>query len=102
MKAETISSVETCHSITHSLTGRGALVVRSHLRGRWVSGSNLYSNENPPCMLHAKSQIVAKRPPSDVERKCREMRYPHHLTAVQSYDVCPKIALVLLQNGSLI
>ncbi|GBM23697.1 hypothetical protein AVEN_257614-1 [Araneus ventricosus] len=45
--------------------GRGDLVVRSRLWSRRVPGSKPDSTEDPSCMglLHAKSYIVAKRPP---------------------------------------
>ncbi|GBO03431.1 hypothetical protein AVEN_99469-1, partial [Araneus ventricosus] len=56
-------------------------------------------------LLQAKSYIV-KHPLFNVVRKfgyvwqlrCR----PHHLIKVQSFEVSPKMTLVLLQNGTLI
>ncbi|GBM68770.1 hypothetical protein AVEN_97905-1 [Araneus ventricosus] len=56
--------------------------------------------------LHAKSYAVAKRPPlvwrGSLERGCQLRCRPRHLTVVQNYLVRPKIALALLQNGTLI
>ncbi|GBM41672.1 hypothetical protein AVEN_46944-1 [Araneus ventricosus] len=57
-------------------------------------------------LLHSKSYIVAKRPPVGVAWKfeggCQLNCRPRHLTMVQNYEVSPKIALVLLQNGMLL
>ncbi|GBL96939.1 hypothetical protein AVEN_182519-1 [Araneus ventricosus] len=54
--------------------GRGGIVVRSRLWGLKIPGSKLDSTEDPPCMdlLHAKSYVVAKRPPVGVARKFGE------------------------------
>ncbi|GBN07393.1 hypothetical protein AVEN_10064-1, partial [Araneus ventricosus] len=55
--------------------GRGGLVVRSRLWGQWVPGSRPDSTEDPPCtrgLLHAKSYVVAKRPPAGVAWKLGE------------------------------
>ncbi|GBL72346.1 hypothetical protein AVEN_115286-1 [Araneus ventricosus] len=87
---------------------------------RWPSGKALASgsgplarNPIPPKIrrvwgpLHAKSYAVAKRPPAGAARKLgggwrhQPRCPPRHLTVVQNYEVRPKIALVLLQNGAL-
>ncbi|GBL84321.1 hypothetical protein AVEN_118687-1 [Araneus ventricosus] len=90
--------------------GRSVLRVRSRLRNRRIPGSKPNPTEDLSCkgLLHVKSYVVAKRPPmwsGSLERsasssvfKCR----PRRLTAVQNYEIRPKIALVLLQNGTLI
>ncbi|GBN72702.1 hypothetical protein AVEN_122010-1 [Araneus ventricosus] len=45
-----------------------------------------------------------KRPPllrcGSLERGCQLRRRPCHLTSVRNYEVRPKIAVVLLQNGT--
>ncbi|GBN87709.1 hypothetical protein AVEN_131809-1 [Araneus ventricosus] len=86
--------------------GRGDLVVRSRLWGRRAPGSRPDSTEDPPCMGPVARQIVRSGQTSSrwcgvevwrggCQLRCR----PRHLTAVQNYEVRPKIALVLLQNG---
>ncbi|GBL77041.1 hypothetical protein AVEN_12692-1 [Araneus ventricosus] len=89
--------------------GSGGLVVTYRLWGRRVPGSIPDSNENPPCMwvwctLNLTSW--AKSPPAAVVRRfgegCQLRCRPLDLTKVQNYEVRPKIALVLLQNGTLI
>ncbi|GBM06127.1 hypothetical protein AVEN_265184-1 [Araneus ventricosus] len=45
------------------LWGRGGLVVRSLLRGRRVRGWKHDSTEDLSSLLHAKSYVLAKRPP---------------------------------------
>ncbi|GBM26083.1 hypothetical protein AVEN_12844-1 [Araneus ventricosus] len=54
-------------------------------------------------MVHVKS-VRAKCPPVGIVRKFGEGSQlrcrPRHLTAIQNYKVRPKIALVLLQNGT--
>ncbi|GBL81699.1 hypothetical protein AVEN_93477-1 [Araneus ventricosus] len=56
-------------------------------------------------LLYVKSYLVAKRPPAGVMRKAGEViqlrRRPRHLIAVQNYKVRPKIAFMLLRNGTL-
>ncbi|GBM93021.1 hypothetical protein AVEN_219835-1 [Araneus ventricosus] len=70
-------------------------------------GSKPDSTEDP-CMglLHTQSYVVAKRPPVGVAWKFGEgvpaQCRPRHLTVFQNYEVRPKVALVLLQNGTLI
>ncbi|GBL96376.1 hypothetical protein AVEN_43698-1 [Araneus ventricosus] len=88
--------------------GRGGLVVRSRPRGRRVPGSKSDSSEDPPLMgsLHGKLYVVAKCRPVGVVRKfgegCQLRCRPRHLTEFENYKVSPKIALVFLQNGTLI
>ncbi|GBM43124.1 hypothetical protein AVEN_148693-1 [Araneus ventricosus] len=49
-------------------------------------------------LLHVKSYVVVS---GSLERGCQLRCRPRHLTEVQNYEVRPKIALVLLQNGTL-
>ncbi|GBN64508.1 hypothetical protein AVEN_114426-1 [Araneus ventricosus] len=92
-----------------NLWGRGGLVVRFRLWGRRVPGPRPDSTEDPPCMGPAARQIIRSGQTSSrwcgvevwrggCQLRCR----PRHLTEVQNYEVRPKIALVLLQNGTLI
>ncbi|GBN36750.1 hypothetical protein AVEN_29507-1 [Araneus ventricosus] len=67
------------------------------------------STEDPPCMGPAARQIIRSGQTSSrwcgVEawrRGCQLRCRPRHLSAFQNYEVRPKIALVLLQNGTLI
>ncbi|GBM04684.1 hypothetical protein AVEN_44824-1 [Araneus ventricosus] len=50
-------------------------------------------------LLHVKSYVRAKRLPSGAD-VWRIGCHPRHLTEVQNEEVHPKIALVLLQNGT--
>ncbi|GBO26261.1 hypothetical protein AVEN_11754-1 [Araneus ventricosus] len=61
-------------SYLRNIWGRGGLVVRSRLWGRRAPGPNPDFTEDPPYMglLHAKSYVVAKRPPLGVARKLAE------------------------------
>ncbi|GBM56874.1 hypothetical protein AVEN_270441-1, partial [Araneus ventricosus] len=54
--------------------GRGGLVTRSRHRDRRVADLKPDSTEAPPCtdLLHAKSYVVAKRPPAGVARNFGE------------------------------
>ncbi|GBM28916.1 hypothetical protein AVEN_265297-1 [Araneus ventricosus] len=90
------------------LSGREAfvaLVVRSSLWGRRVLGSRPGSRRSAVYgARYAKPYAVAKHP-----RECgcwrlggQLRRRPRHLTEAQNYEVRPKIALVLLQNRTLI
>ncbi|GBO36855.1 hypothetical protein AVEN_164641-1 [Araneus ventricosus] len=80
---------------------RHYLVVRSLLQGWRVPGLKPDFTEDLPCMglLHAKSYLVAKQPPTGVVwklgggRKSQLRCSPCHLTAVQDSEVHPKIAL---------
>ncbi|GBN55482.1 hypothetical protein AVEN_139556-1 [Araneus ventricosus] len=87
--------------------GHGGIVASSGLWGRRHPGSKPDSIEDLPCMilLHAKSYVVANRPPVGAAWKlggggvrCRS----RHLTVAQHYEVRPKVALVLLENWTLI
>ncbi|GBL94156.1 hypothetical protein AVEN_163487-1 [Araneus ventricosus] len=100
------SEISTRVGLFQSIPGRGVLVVRSPLWGRRVPGSKPDSNDDPPCMGHVERQIILSSQTS--ARWCgsleggRQLRCrPRHLTAVQNYEVCPKIALVLPQNWTL-
>ncbi|GBL80365.1 hypothetical protein AVEN_92274-1 [Araneus ventricosus] len=92
-----------------SQRGRGGLVVKSRLWGRRVPGSKPDSTEDPPCMGPAARYIIRSGQPSsrwcgvEVLERGRQLRCrPRYLTAIQNYEVRPKTALVLLQNGTLI
>ncbi|GBL72256.1 hypothetical protein AVEN_115220-1 [Araneus ventricosus] len=69
-----------------------------------IPGSKLHSTVRGP--LRVKLHVVVKRHPIGVARepgeeyklRCR----PCHLTAVQNYEIRPKIELVLRQNEKLI
>ncbi|GBN97226.1 hypothetical protein AVEN_82096-1 [Araneus ventricosus] len=89
--------------------GRCGLVVGSRLWGRRVAGSKPDSTEDPPCMGPAALEIM--RSGQTLSRlcgveawrgRCQTRRRPRRLTVVQNYEIRPKIALVLLQNGTLI
>ncbi|GBN18088.1 hypothetical protein AVEN_182766-1 [Araneus ventricosus] len=91
------------------MQGRGGLVARSWLWGRRVPGSKPDSTEDPPCTGPAARYIIRSgQTPSrwcGVEAwrgGCQLRRRPRHMTEVQNYNVRLKIALVLLQNGTLI
>ncbi|GBM28137.1 hypothetical protein AVEN_224194-1 [Araneus ventricosus] len=91
------------------MRGRGGLVVRSRPWGRRAPGSRPDSTEDPPCMGPAARYIIRSGQTSsrwcgvEVRRGGCQLRCrPRHLTEVQNYEVRPKIALVLLQNGTLI
>ncbi|GBN14047.1 hypothetical protein AVEN_32225-1 [Araneus ventricosus] len=82
--------------------GRGGIVARSGLLGRRHRGSKPDSIEDLPCMalLHAKSYVVANRPPVGVAWKLGE-RVPPQVSSLSS-DRGSKIALVVLQSRTLI
>ncbi|GBO29495.1 hypothetical protein AVEN_14493-1 [Araneus ventricosus] len=87
-------------SLSHYLwEGRGGLVVRSRFWGRRVPGSKPDSTEDPACKGACCTPNVLPLV-GRLERECQLMC--RHLTVVQICEVRPKIALVLLQNGTLI
>ncbi|GBM35986.1 hypothetical protein AVEN_78085-1 [Araneus ventricosus] len=56
-------------------------------------------------ILHVKSYVsgqMSSRWCGSSERECQIRCRPRHLTAAQNYDVCSKIALMLLLNRMLI
>ncbi|GBN57659.1 hypothetical protein AVEN_23963-1 [Araneus ventricosus] len=84
------SSPNTFHSYNYAEPvrlegGRGGLVVRSRLWGRRAPGLKPDSTEDPSSMdlLHAKSYVVAKRPPIGVARKFGE-RVPAQVSSSSS------------------
>ncbi|GBM73271.1 hypothetical protein AVEN_121307-1 [Araneus ventricosus] len=87
--------------------GRSDLVVRSQARGRRLQARIPI----PPILrvwglLHAKSHIVTKRPPVDVVRKFGD-GVPAQVSSTSSdrdskFRGRPQIALLVLQNGTLI
>ncbi|GBM12961.1 hypothetical protein AVEN_164012-1 [Araneus ventricosus] len=95
----------------YSLTpyGRGGLAVRSRrAEGFQVRNPIPLKIRRVLGLLYAKSYVKggAKCPPLGVMRKFGEGVPAHvssyNLTELQNYEVRPKIALVLLQNGKLI
>ncbi|GBL85469.1 hypothetical protein AVEN_34643-1 [Araneus ventricosus] len=107
MRSTIISSLSKITSRGHYYSG--GLMVRSRLRCRRVKSSKPDSTEYPPRMGPLAGQII-RRGPNDLplqwcgslERGCQLRFRPRHLTVVQNYEVHPKIALVLLQNLTLI
>ncbi|GBM26288.1 hypothetical protein AVEN_66526-1 [Araneus ventricosus] len=102
-------TVEESIKYSRQKKGRGVLVVKSRLWGRRVPGSRPHSTEDPPCMGSVARQIVRSGQTSSrwcgVEAwrgGCQTRCRPRQLTVVQNYEVRPKIALVLLQSGTLI
>ncbi|GBL74700.1 hypothetical protein AVEN_243582-1 [Araneus ventricosus] len=90
------------------VTGGGGLVVRCRLWGWSIPGSKPDSTEQPPCTGPLARQIIRRESNvlslvwcGSLERWCQLRCRPRHLTVVQNYDVRPKIALVLLQSGTL-
>ncbi|GBL75344.1 hypothetical protein AVEN_210154-1 [Araneus ventricosus] len=83
--------------------GHDGLVVISRLLGRWVPGSKLDSTEDPSCIGPPARYIIRSRP-NAIPLGWRGSQFrcdPRHLTAVRNAEVRPKIALVLLQNWTL-
>ncbi|GBO46702.1 hypothetical protein AVEN_95959-1 [Araneus ventricosus] len=81
----------------------------SRLWGRRVPDTKPDSTEDPLCIGPVARQIIRSGQTSSrwcgveacsggYQLRCR----PRHLTAVQNYEVRPKIAFVLLQNETLI
>ncbi|GBL80362.1 hypothetical protein AVEN_92272-1 [Araneus ventricosus] len=89
---------------------RSGLVVKSGSRGQSVSGSKPDSTEEPPYKrvwcTSSSSGPTGKCPADGMARmfgegyqlRCR----PRHQSAVENYEVRPKMVLVLLQNGTLV
>ncbi|GBL80318.1 hypothetical protein AVEN_90487-1 [Araneus ventricosus] len=97
-----LSSSTTQLFLSLSFRGNGGLVSASG-----PQGSRLETRFRCVCgPLHVKSYVVVKRPQVGVTWKfgegCQLRCRPRHLTAVQNYEVRPKIALVLFENGALI
>ncbi|GBL82686.1 hypothetical protein AVEN_263751-1 [Araneus ventricosus] len=100
LEIHTISLLKDYHS----------LVARCRPRSPKVPGSKPGSTEDPSCIGPAAHKIIHRE--SNVlplvwcgvslERGFQLSCCPRHLTAVQKYEVCPKIALVSLQNATLI
>ncbi|GBL78350.1 hypothetical protein AVEN_42876-1 [Araneus ventricosus] len=96
------------YSSLNLCNGRGGLVVRSRLRARRIPGSKPDSMKINRAWgpSHAKPYLVTKCPPAGVvqslEKGCQLRCSRRHLTVVQNYEVGPEIALLLLQNGTLI
>ncbi|GBL93699.1 hypothetical protein AVEN_166746-1 [Araneus ventricosus] len=87
--------------------GRGDLVVRSRPRGpegrRFETRLHRRSAVYGACCTLNLTQCPNALPlRGSLERGCQLRRRPRHLTAAQNFDVRPRIALVLLQNGTLI
>ncbi|GBM94100.1 hypothetical protein AVEN_141426-1 [Araneus ventricosus] len=76
---------------------------------RRVAGSTPDSTEDPSCIGPIACKIIRRTPNvlplvwcGILKRGCHLRCRPVHLTEVQNYKVCHNIALVLLQNGTLI
>ncbi|GBO26712.1 hypothetical protein AVEN_148800-1 [Araneus ventricosus] len=89
-------------------SGRGGLVVKTRLRDRRVQARNpiLLKIRYVWGLLHVKSYAVTKGPPAGVVKTFGE-GMPAQVSLASSncgsnYEVHPKVALVLLQNGTLI
>ncbi|GBM02037.1 hypothetical protein AVEN_209734-1 [Araneus ventricosus] len=81
----------------------GGLLIRCRLRGQKVPGSRPDSIEEPRLsMFGAVKSVGVKCPPASMARKFGEVDAGSDvvLTAVQYYEVRPKRAFVLLQNGT--
>ncbi|GBN61817.1 hypothetical protein AVEN_137510-1 [Araneus ventricosus] len=82
---------------------RRGLVEKFRFRGWRIQGSKPDSTEDKMGLMQAKSERRRSNVLSVVwKRRYQLMCRPCHLTAVQNYEVSPKVALVLLQNGILI
>ncbi|GBL96309.1 hypothetical protein AVEN_238676-2 [Araneus ventricosus] len=53
-----------------------------------------------PAELHVEDQTCSLCCGVSLEKECRLRSFPRHLTTVQNYEVDPKIALALFQNGT--
>ncbi|GBM73321.1 hypothetical protein AVEN_246383-1 [Araneus ventricosus] len=85
--------------------GRGGLVVRFRPESRRVSSSKLYFTEEPSHIGSVASKIIrsgqmlSRWCGVEVQSELCQLRCrPRYLTAVQNYEICLKITLVLLQN----
>ncbi|GBN30130.1 hypothetical protein AVEN_185316-1 [Araneus ventricosus] len=90
----------TSYTPCHPRQGRDGLVVASRLWCWRAPGSKPDSTEDPPCMGPVVRQILRWRGVEAWRGGCH-LRC-RHLTLVQNHEVRPKIALVLLQSGTLI
>ncbi|GBM74513.1 hypothetical protein AVEN_58388-1 [Araneus ventricosus] len=81
------NSILTSDASVFCMQCRGGLVVRPRLWVRRVPGSKPDSSEDPSCFGPVAEAWRGVR-----QLKCR----PHHLTAVQNYEVRLKTALLLL------
>ncbi|GBN36102.1 hypothetical protein AVEN_152058-1 [Araneus ventricosus] len=89
-----------------SLLGRRVLVVRSGHRGQRIPGAKPDWTKEPPC-----KRVWCTLNPSgpnvlplvwcgSLESGCQLRYSPRQLTVVRNYESHPKIALILLQNGT--
>ncbi|GBO08880.1 hypothetical protein AVEN_140990-1 [Araneus ventricosus] len=93
--------------LSNKLGGRGGLVARSRLWGRRVPGSKPDSTEDPSCIgptaFTRSGQTSSRWCGAEAWRGGCQLRCrPCPRTAVQNYEVRPKIALALLQNETLL
>ncbi|GBL93895.1 hypothetical protein AVEN_153652-1 [Araneus ventricosus] len=84
---------------------RPCLMVRFRPWGRrfQVRNPTPLKNRRRAGLVHAKSVEANALQPAwrgSLERGCQLRCRPRHLIAIQNYEVCPKIALVLIQNGT--
>ncbi|GBM98861.1 hypothetical protein AVEN_44867-1 [Araneus ventricosus] len=81
-------------------------MVRSRPRGARVPGSKPDSIEEPPCkrvwctLNPTRPNVLPLVWYGSLERGYQLRYRPPHLTKVKNYEVRPKIALMLLQNGT--
>ncbi|GBM33775.1 hypothetical protein AVEN_183035-1 [Araneus ventricosus] len=98
-----------CRFFLNTIGGRVGLVVGPRPWGRRIPGSKPDSAKDLSCVgrLHAKSyvrgQTFSRWRGAEVWRGGCQLRHcPRHLPAAQNYEIGPKIALVLLQNSTLV
>ncbi|GBM63139.1 hypothetical protein AVEN_150266-1 [Araneus ventricosus] len=89
-----------------TVLNQSGLVVKSRLRGWRVPGPKPDFTEDPPsmwacCTLNHTWSALPLAWCGGMEREVPARPHPRHLTAVQNCEVRSKIALVLLQNGTL-
>ncbi|GBL72722.1 hypothetical protein AVEN_127956-2-1, partial [Araneus ventricosus] len=85
--------------------GCGGLMVRRRLRSRRVRGSKPDSTEDPPCLRACcalnytyGANVLQLGCCGRLEKGLQLRRPPRD----QNYEICSKLALALLQNGTLI
>ncbi|GBN99667.1 hypothetical protein AVEN_10106-1 [Araneus ventricosus] len=93
----------TCTPFYSTDEGHCGLVIRSRIRGRRFTGSKPYSTEETPCkrawctLNQSEPSVLPLVWLETLEKGCQLRCSLRHLTAVQNFEVRPKIALVLLQ-----
>ncbi|GBM29959.1 hypothetical protein AVEN_167437-1 [Araneus ventricosus] len=91
------------YTFSHHHEQQCGLYVTSQMSSRWCVAHNPRPPTHPEGLestrMEGGTSLVWC---GSLERGCQLRCYPRHLTTVQNYEVRPKIALVLLQNGTLI